>query len=287
MVANQSTSAKLTYRAEDLAKMITKLHFDKNTKKSSNRNDWDESFRAALSTAGLTYFIDSGSSLAAPQEQVAELLMKRQAMEYMSEARKRRNEFAKLMVKEEDKSDDGSSSSSDDDEFEELLKKRVEKRIEANRKNRELAVKRGVRAETVFLNTFSCVPVGKAKLNPQATIEMEDEDGVLSLFEIEDEKMRFQRLVAWKLLVSSIKDVDKALWKHIPIGDVYSLYTLLTTNFLDTERDDVVVELSTQFSSLRKSEDELFVNFLSRYEALLVKMKEVDMQMGDALFPKK
>lgn len=295
MVANQSTSAsKLNFKLEDLSKVLTKLQFDKKGKKSKNQSEWDESLRTVLATADLTYFIGKFSGLVAPTEQVAELFLKRQAQEYAIDARNKRMKMQKLKqesmkvgtqsVDEKSISSSLSQVQEDNKKFEEFLESQVQKILKDNRESRELAVKRGVRAETVFLNPFTRIPKQFSHVNPEATVEVEEE-GDLFLYEIEDQKIRFKRFVAWQLLVTSIKEVDKALWKHIPVGNVFALYSLLTTNFLDTERPDVMAKLTAEFIGLNKSEDELFVNFLSRYEALLVKVKEINWEIDpDSLY---
>ena len=301
MVANQATKSKLGYKIENLEKILVKLKFDKKNKLSKNQNKWDEKLRNVFATANLTYFLGKYSSLSAPADMVAELLLLRASTQHVTEARKKKASAKKLFKdlkveggesSDDDKPEKDYSSSSDstseaesDRKFEELLAAQTKMILEDIRANRNLAVSRGVRAETVFLNPFTAVPLRFSSVNPEAVIELGDEKGGIKVYEVESENMRLQRQVAWQLLVSSIKEVDDALWDHIPNGNVYALYNLLTTNFLDTERAEVVDDLTSKFATLSKSEGELFVNFYSRYKALIVRKKEVDMKMDhDTLY---
>ena len=270
MVANQATKSKLSYKVDSLEKILVKLKFDKKNKLSKNQKKWDEKLRNVFATADLTHFLGKYSSLSAPADMVAELLLLRASTQHVIEARKKKaiadklskdlkveggesNDDDKSPEKDDSSSSDSTSKAESDRKFEELLAAQTEMILEDIRANRDLAVSRGVRAETVFLNPFTAVPLRYSSINPQAVIKLEDEKGVTKLYEVESEYMRYQRQVAWELLVSSIKEVDDALWDHIPNGNVYALYNLLTTNFLDTERAEVVEELTSKFATLSQS----------------------------------
>ena len=91
--------------------------------------------------------------------------------------------------------------------------------------------------------------------------------------------MRLKRHYAWLILTSSINEVDGTLWKHIPVGDVSSLYRLINTNFLNIDRVDVVADLNKRLNNFKKKENELFLTFKARFKSLLAEMAEVNIQI--------
>ena len=276
MVANQSKLVSegkhLGNQYEGLRKIVSPLKFDKEIGRSKNQVSWDEKLRHLFATARLTFFLHEDSSLQAPKSQALELLLLRQIDEYVEAMREKRKKHRKT------KKEDDSKLDQEDARFEALLGERKKEMLEKARDSQKLAEKRGVRAETVFLNPVSKISLREAFLNPDAIIEVEL-DGKTFFFEPEDELMCYKRHFAWLLLTTSIKEVDEALWKHIPVGDVSGLYSLINTNFLNVDRVDVVADLNKRLNNFRKKENEPFANFKARFVSLLAEMAEVKLEV--------
>ena len=113
MVANQATESKLSlaYKVDSLEKMLVKLKFDKKNKLSKNQNKWDEKLRNVFATADLTYFLSKYSSLSAPSDMVAVLLLLRASTQHVTEARKKKASAKKLF---KDLKTEGGGSGDDD-----------------------------------------------------------------------------------------------------------------------------------------------------------------------------
>ena len=276
MVANQSKLASegkhLGQQYEGLRKIVTPLKFDKDIGRSKNQVSWDEKLRHLFATARLTLFLHEDSSLQAPKSQALELLLLRQIDEYVEAMREKRKKQRKSKKEPESQLD------KEDDLFEAILQQRKKEMLDKAKASQKLAEKRGVRAETVFLNPASKLRKRDAFLNPDANIEIELE-GEIVLFEPEDDLMCYKRHFAWLLLTTSLKEVDEALWKHIPVGDVSGLYRLIITNFLNVDRVDVVADLNKRLNNFRKKENEPFLNFKARFESLLAEMAEVKLDV--------
>lgn len=275
MVANQakldSKNKHLGQLYEGLRKTITPLKFDKDIGRSKNHVSWDEKLRHVFATASLTLFLHEDSSIQAPKAQALELLLLRQIDIQVEEMREKRKE-EQASMKEEVK------SSEKDARFEALLMKRKQELLDKAKASQSAAEKRGVRAETIFLNPISKLSADDRDLNQRANVEVEIE-GETFFFEAESNVMGYQRHYAWLLLTTSLKEVDEALWKHISVGDVSGLYSLINTNFLHVDRVDVVADLNKRLNSFKKGETEPFLNFKARFESLLHEMAEVNLEV--------
>lgn len=276
MVANQAKLASeikhLGNQYDGLRKIVTPLKFDKNIGKSLNHVSWDEKLRHVFATARLTLFLQPDSSLQAPKDQALELLLLRQIDEAVEEMRENRRKQRK------NKEEDEKKLNQEDARYEAILQETKQEMLEKAKANQQLAEKRGVRAETVFLNPTSKLRKHDAFLNPDATVELEIE-GQTFFYQPEGELMCLKRHFAWLLLTTSLTEVDEALWKHIPVGDVSGLYRLINTNFLNVDRVDVVADLNKRLNNFRKKENETFASFKARFESLLAEMTEVKLEV--------
>ena len=277
MVANQSklvSEAKhLGQLYEGLRKVVTPLKFNKEIGRSKNQISWDEDLRSSFATAGLTFFLHPNSSLQAPKEKALELLLLRQISDYLEPLREKRKQLRKTKTEAEKRALDP-----EDQRFEQHLEKQKLQMLNEAKANQKLAEKRGVRAEAVYLNPISKLPKADAFLNPDANIEIKLDDGEY-VFEPEDQYMRLKPHYVSLILTASITEVDGALWKHISVGDVSSLYSLINTNFLNIDREDVVADLNKRLNNFKKKENELFLTFKARFESLLAEMAEVNLEI--------
>lgn len=276
MVANpaklDSQTKQLGHVYEGVRKTLVPLKFDKEIGRSKNQVSWDEKLRHALATAHLTLFLHEGSSFQAPKSKALELLILRQIDEYVEEMRDNRKKYIATKKEEESK------LALEEAEFEAHIEKRKQEMLDKAKASHKAAEKRGVRAETIFLNPVSQIPAAKAYLNPNANIEVEIGEESF-LFEAESDQMSYKRHFAWLLLTTSIKEVDEALWKHIPVGDVSGLYSLINTNFMNVNRVDVVADLNKRLNNFKKKENETFLAYKTRFESLMAEMAEFNLEI--------
>jgi hypothetical protein len=304
MVANRVTESKLT--ATELGKSLVKIKMSKDKRNIKNMTEWDEALRMCFSTVELSLFLTKYSGIQVPNEEVARLLIQRQVNTSWASARR---EMTKTSLLSKQTGDGLNKSFSSTDEGEEkggvkveqdialpgtarrdmsLYQKNLVERAKLMAKactaSSALAEKRGVRRETIFVNPLTCVLESEAHINPNANVLIEWE-GETHLYEVEDDESRRKRLLAWQLITASLGELPRAFWKHIPMGNVSSLYELVTGHFMDTDRMDVVAKLTKRLAGLVKTKDELFIAFVARFEQLMLEMKEVDLTPDpDVLF---
>jgi hypothetical protein len=165
-------------------------------------------------------------------------------------------------------------------EFEEEMLKNAREIMADQVKDDALAEKRGNRSVTYFANPLLKFTDDKRLLfGAEYLIEWPKNSGQKAYYCLEDAAMRKKRHVAWQLLVNSLSNLSSAIWKHIPIGDVHGLYTLITTRYDDQDRTDLVEKLNNRLHKLEKYKHELYATFLGRYEQLTIEMAEVQMDV--------
>lgn len=144
-----------------------------------------------------------------------------------------------------------------------------------------VAEKRGNRNVTFFANPLSKSTYSTRHLFEGCEYEIEWPKGSGSeyYYALESAIMRKKRHVSWQLLLNSLSNLNSAIWKHVPIGDVHGLYTLITTRYDDQDRTDVVEKLNGRLHKLEKYRNELYATFLGRYEQLIIEMAEVQMDV--------
>ena len=165
-------------------------------------------------------------------------------------------------------------------EFEEEMLKNA-REIMADQVNEDsIAEKRGNRSVSYFANPLLKFEESKRHLfGAEYLIEWPKGSGKEYYYCLEDKTMRKKRHIAWQLLVNSLSNLSSAIWRHVPIGDVHALYTLITTRYDDQDRTDVVEKLNNRLNKLEKFKSELYATFLGRYEQLIIEMKEVQFEI--------
>ena len=83
------------------------------------------------------------------------------------------------------------------------------------------------------------MPVEFAYLNPKATV-LVDIEGESRLFEPEADLKRLKRQAAWQLITQSITDMPDVNWKSVELGNVYGLYSLITSHSRENDMKSAV-----------------------------------------------
>ncbi|MFZ9065514.1 MAG: C2HC-type zinc finger protein, partial [bacterium] len=295
MVANRADKGIFNFNSTFFGKMMTKLKMSKDKSFAENIPEWEEALRNTFATAGFGHLLGRHSSLMAPPDQVARLLIERELETVL-------NTIGKVNINTKVKvepplgalglpKDDPSSAKSDGYSSSISEQERV-KRLEAvYRENARLHLEdahvehaqsesRGVRKEVVFLESLSSMRVEYAYLNPRATV-LVDIKNEPRLFEPESDQKRLQREAAWQLITQSITDMPDANWKSVEHGNVFGLYSLITSHYRENDRKSVVGDLHTRLTNLSKGKTELFVTFHARFMQLQLEMEKVGMNMDE------
>jgi hypothetical protein len=288
-----------------LEKLVTKLRMSKDKTFAENIPEWEEALKNTFATAGIGHLLYKFSNRMAPPDQVAILQVRREMGLVISGIRnvstvksppiQVESELPKVGSDDDDDVDEGDEMKAfkSSGKFSGLISEterldRLEARIRETAKEMtdELLLEhaqsesRGVRKEVIFLESMTAVPVDEAYLNPSASI-LTTVEGVTRLYEPESDLKRMQRQGGWQLITQSIIDMPPANWKSVSLGNVYGLYSLITSHYRENDRKSVVKELSARVSSLTKHKSELFVTFFARYEQLVLEMEKVGMGMDD------
>ena len=262
MVADQVHS-KMS--VSEIAKVLVKLEMSGDRKKFKDMTEWDEKIRSVFGTFDLVQFLEEYSSIRVQTEQVSQVRVEKQISLIMSSFRKKKQASGKKSTKPKQ---EGKAETEDETEslYEANLRKNALEMANKLAKKGVQAEKRGARQDAIFLNPLTRVPnsKGSEQVNPEAKY-LAKMDGVEYLFEIEDDPTKNKRLMSWMLLTGTIpREFDKALWKHVPIGDTFGLYAFLTTQFMARDRDEAAKSLLDKWGMLRKKKSELFVSFVAR-----------------------
>ena len=304
MVANQSISTQ----KKDVLLSLSKIRMDSERQTIENLADWDESLTTTFATFGLSQFLNRMYGIQAPQEQVGRLLVQQDMKRTETQIRKRYQDQIKSEIltpkKERKPKRSGKNSEpsaqdhggSGDEEFEsltpaqqlggmcEVMRENAADILEIGQKAQLAAEQQGRRRETLFLRAMTRVRPSQRALNPQATVPVQldwDPRGPNTTFyyEVEDTDTRAMRMLAWDAIKKSLGDLPKTVWKHIAIGNVYELYSLIGTNYMNSGRDQAVGKLTERLADLRKLKSENFVQFVARYDQIILGMKELGLKV--------
>jgi hypothetical protein len=200
MVANRADKGNLN--PTYFGEMMVKLRMSKDKSFAQNIPEWEESLKFTFATAGFGHFLSRYSSLMAPPDQVASLQVERELETVLSAIGR-----GSTKVKLEPPSG--------------------------------LSEGRGVGKEVIFLEYLSSMRVENAFLNPEATILVKV-NGEPRLFEPEADLKRLQRQAAWQLITQSITDMPDVNWKSVELGNVYGLYSLITSHSRENDMKSAV-----------------------------------------------
>ena len=110
---------------------------------------------------------------------------------------------------------------------------------------------------------------------------------VVCVGELESEKKRSERMDAWKLVSDTLSAIDRSVWQHVSVGNVYSLVATINKHFEVEERADIADKLTQEMSSISIREEEPFKNFVSRYRELLDKFEQISLKRDEGLARKR
>ena len=278
-------------KGPDLAyfgKLISPLKMSKEKMYAENIPEWEEGIKNAFATAGIGHLLSKFSGVMAPPDQVAQLQVERELgvvlggliMKPLLPSTPPLTKSEPLMSSPRKPEKLVLSEAQRVAELEAHIRKTASEMTEQLQIEHAQSESRGVRKEVIFLEYLSSVPVEKAYLNPKATILVTVE-GAIKLFEPESDLKRLQRQSGWQLITQSINDMPPANWKSVELGNVYGLYSLLTSHYRQNDRKSVVKALNERLTDLAKSRSELFVTFHGRYEQLVLEMEKVGMNVDD------
>ena len=97
--------------------------------------------------------------------------------------------------------------------------------------------------------------------------------------------MRSLRMLAFEAIKNTLADLPKHVWKHIPVGNVHQLFSLILDNYSDKGRDAVVAKLTERLSNFKKKKSENFVQFVARFNQLATEIKEAGMRVEPLHLP--
>ena len=298
MVANQSVGPFRDHKG--LSAALTKLKMDKDKKYALNLVKWKESLKNAFVTFGLSCFLREEFGKQVPPDEVGSILIKDEVAEELGKIKKeylakaKEEELLKKVtsaaVKIEESKDESMDGTSEEApvtavamltthwaDVEKSVTENAEMMFEADKKKRAVAEKRGEHWETLYVNPFTRVSLTTKFLNPRAVVSFGKADPFL--YEVEKRETRAQRMMAFIALRDTLKDLPEWVWKHVPAGNVFELYSLIIDNYSDKGREAIVDDLATRLANFLKLKTENFVQFVARFEQLVSEIKEAGMEL--------
>ena len=297
MVANQVASVKRVKGA------VVQLKVDSETKLVKNIREWNEKLEEAFYTTSMRDFLEESYNVEVPKnlevlsihQRSVELQVK-ESVERMKRLRSR--DVVKIEAEEsaassssaaDASSASSSSSSSSSAHFDEKVKSLEDVirenatemyQIEEKRRKEKMVV--GKKSPTLFINPLTMVYPDTASQNPFATVEIEVR-GRVRMCELESEKKRSERMDAWKIVTDTLSAIERSVWQHVSVGNVFSLISTINSHFEVEERSDIADKLVKEMSSIRVKESESFKTFVSRYRELLEKFEQISLSRDEGL----
>ena len=297
MVANQSVGPLRDHKG--LSAALTKLKMDKDKKYSLNLVKWKESLKNAFVTFGLSRFLREEFGKQVPPDKVGSILIKEEVAdelakikkEYLAKAKEEEllNKVTSAAVKPESKDMSMGGTSGGPPvtavamltthwaDVEKSVLENAKMIFEADTQKRAVAEKRGEHWEILYVNPYTRVHQNTKFLNPRAEVSFGEKDPFV--YEVEKRETREQRMMAFIALRDTLKDLPDWVWKHVPVGNVFELYSLIIDNYSDKGREAIVDDLSDRLQSFLKLKTENFVQFVARYERLVSEIKEANMKL--------
>lgn len=298
MVANQSVGSFRDHKG--LSAALAKLKMDKDKKYALNLVKWKESLKNAFVTFGLSRFLREEFGKQVPPDEVGSILIKEEVAEELAKIKKEYLVKAKeeellskvtsAAVKSEENKDESMGGTSEGApvtavamltthwaDVEKSVWENSKMMFEADTQKRAAAEKRGEHWEILYVNPFTRVNQNTKFLNPRARVSFGKTDPFL--YEVEKRETREQRMMAFIALRDTLKDLPEWVWKHVPVGNVFELYSLIIDNYSDKGRESIVDDLDKQLKSFMKLKTENFVQFVARFEQLVSKIKEAGMEL--------
>ena len=288
-------------KSDPVDKMLVMLR--KKGRHVRNLVEWEEGIRACFAAKDYTRFLYDHSSIKVPADEVSRIEMQRLMNSLMStrlKEMKKTKEAHDVIVKDEAKDDASDEQKTQktpakkgrktsrqtvvemrlrDDEhdvgrYAANIKKNAEALAVRQMKKQKAVVKRGVREVALFVNPLTSVELGDEQSNTNADILIQF-DGEWKKYEAEGAELVRSRLDAWGKMISTLKELDVSVYKHVAIGDVHGLFTFVVENYHGGDRPELVQEIVRDLQGLVKGKDELFEEYVMRYEAIVYRMKQL------------
>lgn len=297
MVANQGFLTK----PKD---QMVKLQKSKNGKYFVNTKDWDKALRIVFETHNLSIFLSPPFGIKVPKEQLSRALFEGE-MRFALESSKAHNLNKKRAVVKSEKIEESDAIEEEAGDgtvtpqkpsrsasslsgaqraelsrlnerqraFEEVVKRNAAEIAETQKK--EAAKDFECSEVAIFVDPMTCVRPDERELNEKATIEVVV-DGVRKFYECETNEARKRRISAWHLLIWTIPDVEKAVYDMMSVGDVHSLYKVISKHLSKTNKaEHVKASLKRELEKFKHRGGELFKTFVARYRQLRREMDQV------------
>ena len=303
MVANQGY---LTKPKEQLVK----LHKSKNGRYFTNTKEWSKALRTVFETHDLSIFITEDYGIKVPKEELSRALFEGEMKIAVEKSKNLTLDKKRAVVKHErverssgtgteevDGRDDTESPAPETPQkpkatlhsdtqrtelnllndrqkaFEEIVKQNAKRIAE---KQKEIAAKDVEGSEVaIFVNPLTCVTPEQRDLYEPATIPIVV-GGEKRFYECESKAYRLRRMTAWDLLKWTIPEVDSAVYERLSVGDVYTLYTSISTYLSKSNKSEQVkTSLAKELEKFSYRKGELFKTFVARYRQVRTEMEQV------------
>ena len=305
MVAmGQSTGLVSSFKG--LTAALPKAKMDREKKYMTNLPEWHEGLKSAFVTYGFTHFLREEYGRQVPYDQVVPLMIDEEARQRLAQIKqsliakakeeKLLKEVTLQPVKKEEKASEAGDSDSEESampvplsardalivhwpEIEGLVFENAKQAIASYEGVRAAATERGEHFDALFVDPLTRVTRVQKYLNPQAVVTIDKSDP--HFYQVEAQEMRVRRMTAFGALKSTLTDMPKRVWKHIAIGNVHALYSLILETYAGKGRSALVENLQQRLSDLKKHKNETFVQFVARFEQLILEIKDAGMQVDE------
>ena len=296
MLANQSTGIVPDHKG--LMKALVKIRMDKDKKVIENLSEWVEALKNAFVTFSLARFLKAEYGMQVPSGQVAEILKEEAIALTLGNMQKKllsQEKNEKLLrdvasrhsssVKKEPAGEEKKQvkpTAADMlthlwPDIEKMVRENADSLAAADKKKQIAAEESGELQEALYVNPLTRVKPEFSRLNPNATITLGESDPFL--YEVESKKFRTFRMAAYGAIKSTLADIPKRVWKHVAVGNVYGLYSLVINNYAAKGRASVVDDLFKRLSTFKKLKRESFVQFRARFEQLIAEIKDAKVEV--------
>jgi uncharacterized CHY-type Zn-finger protein len=147
---------------------------------------------------------------------------------------------------------------------------------EATERSKE-AQARGIKPVIVFADPQVMVEQPSEKF----FLKVKDPKGNTVFCKQESDASQTNRMVAFDSLVASIKGVSSAVIKSVARGNVSKLFDLVVDTIIPTGREMVMTRIRNNFGSIRKTPNEVFRVFKTRFEDLVTQAISVGMSFQE------
>ena len=302
MVANQSMGSSGKEYKGQLTAALTKVKMDEDKKYILNIPEWKESLKNAFVTFGLSEFLRAEYAIQVPANDVGSILIDEKVEEKLAQMKKdlltkaKNEQLLKQVtsgsgtVKDEDGTEESKLGRGADapatavamltthwPRLEKIVRENALEMDKVDQGMRSTADKQGEHWETLYVDPLTRVRAEDKFLNPRAIVSFGKQQPFW--YQVESREMRSLRMLAFEAIKNTLADLPKHVWKHVPVGNVHQLFSLILDNYSDKGRDAVVAKLTERLSNFKKKKSENFVQFVARFNQLATEIGEAGMKV--------